>query len=478
LADEYLLNGDRIWQWLDSFWREHTAPSTRTLVRYLTLAESVLYATAMRETRFLQAAQAAETAQTFLTVPWFPLVVDRRELQNVGFVLYGSGAIYADPAEIVYGQIDNPSWRFRISQRLASVTQITDALVDPKLFIGPESFSYDPVTRLFQFTDDPFDYFPVKTAADGSEYILLWLRAPQFDLRQLFDQLGWVMGLSGRSSDEYADCLRRIWQLALEGPGLQTFAAGVSRAAGIQTATTSETVVGTPTDADTAYVVTDKNVYRAPLPAIPIVSEGQVLEVGATLFDTVRVFDGTAVADMPVPGAAWNTLYNGQVLSLVFLNETLSWSFDPARPSPWRFPVSGDPAQVELFWVASWDYQQAQGIDLGVLLGLSPGDPVNPMVFVLTHIIEQNIFGCVVDVPRVQAGGTSFYARARVLMPANVHWLLHQDLGSVVDSLALPDVTASEDVTVAYNASAPTESISVSGTDLLLSDYTPMVAIS
>jgi len=242
------------------------------------------------------------------------------------------------------------------------------------------------------------------------------------------------------------------------------------------------------TDGYQTLISDGTEVYKAPVTTTAVVAGGDAVTVGQPLVDTVSFLeypDVLTASAAILPGLALNVpLSTGRVAPLVFVNTTTEWTYDATRPSPFRFPVSGETADVEQFWVDSAARQLSGSVDLQAVYGLTipgvpgpTGDAVNPMQRIITDLLQTRLY--VVSVPLTALVSTpgGFHDRARLLMPTDVLVVLHQGLGSVSDAIDLGTVT-SDSVSYGYNTTATTEVISVSGTDLTFFDHTPLVVIS
>lgn len=475
-----LIDPDQQWRALDSFWRNRTDLDTHDLLHFQAWASTVLELNIHARSNHFVQSQTVPEIQPYLRQPWYPIVLFQDRVVNQSLVLYGGGFDYASPEEIVYGEEGDPRYLYPVNRPIYSVGSISDGLTSPTIVIDPSQFSYDRVQQRLVFDIDPFSLIPVKTDQEsGRQYIVLWLRNAEFDLDVPFDQAGWVAKFD-RSGDNYAQALKSIWELVLLGPSLDRFEQGLMRAAGLPFALASETVRRVENDGYQNLISTDSRVYVAPLSGLsPTVAPGDELQEGQPLTDGIQFLEYEQVltaSDTLLPGLSLRIpLSTGRVASLTFANIDTDWTFEASRPSEWRFPIGGDDQDIEQFWTDVQTYATDNGLDLATVYGLPAA--VNPMQRVVQDLLQNSLYVATMnlaDLPDTMGG---FADRARLLLPKDVLLVLQQFAGSVSDTYDLGAET-SDTVDYGYHVVVPTETISVSGTDLTFFDYAPLVVTS
>lgn len=469
----------RVWLALDSFWRTRTTSDTHDLVKFETYAQTLLELNILAKSNNYISAQTVPVIEDFLRIPWYPVILFQDRLIDQSLVLYGDGYIYDPLPEIVYGQQGLPRFLYPMSEPLVSATEICDAITDTTVVLDQTQFSYDALQQRFVFGTDPFTLIAPKTdAGSGRQYIVLWLRNPQFDLGVPFDWAGWVVKYE-RSGENYAATLQSIWELVILGPSVERYQQGLLRAAGLPYVSVGgEIVRRVENDGFRHLISTDTMTYGAPLTVVPIVDQGDVLVHGAPLTDGIKFLDYEAVltaADTTIPGLLLKIpLSTGTVAELSFANVDVVWTYDALRPSPWRFPVGGDPTDVEQFWIDVDAFAVANSIDFQTIYGL-PG-PVNPMKRVVQDLLQNSLYVASLRLSEMPDVFGGFSDRARLLLPMDVLLVLQQFLDDISDAYDLGAET-SDVLGYGYHAAVPTEVISVpgNGTDLTYYDYTPLV---
>lgn len=479
-----LIDPLQVWRAFDSFWRNRTVVDTRDLVQFQSYASTILELNVHETSYHFTRAQTIPLAEDFLRLPWYPVVIFQDRLVDQSTVLYGGGDNYSAVPEIVYGEQGDPRFLYPLPTAVVSIGTLCDAITDTSVVIDPSQFTFDADSQTLIFSTDPFTLITPKTdATSGRQYIVLWMRNPQFDLNVAFDQIGWVLRYA-KSGDNYMEAMKRIWELILLGPSLERYQEGLMVAAGLPyAAEDGETVRRVDNDGFQHLITTDTRVYRAPTTGLTVtVSPGDTLTEGQALTDGIEFMEYaqvlSATADQ-LPGLLLKIpLSTGVTAELSFANIDTAWTFDAGRPSPWRFPVGGPDASVEQFWADVDSYATANGIDFATLYGLP--DSVNPMKRVVQDLIQNSLYVASLDLSAVPENMGRFSDRARfLLLPQDVLVILQQYLDDISDAIDLGTQT-SDSVGYGYHAVPTTEVISVagSGTDLEYFDYAPMVVIA
>jgi len=483
LIKDTLLNPDQVWNRLDSFWRTETVVDTRDLVHYQTIASTLLFLNAHSKSNHLLTSRSAPSVEDFAKLPWFPIVMYEDQLIERSVVEYGDGYLYSPVPEINYGQPSGtPKYVYTLPGDLRYIVKvpcIVDAVINSSECIDHTLFTYDHTRTRLIFYIDPFTVFENKVSTDGRTYIVVWVRNIEIDYNIAFDQIGWVVKYNKFGNFEYAGGLQQIWDLVLRGPSISKYKIGLSDAVGLPYALSNGTIRRIEDDGYQYLISTDDKTYTALMADVtPSVIQGEEVVSGQTLTDGIDFLeypDLLYVSPDRVPGLLLNIpLSTGETALISFANIRVSWEFVPGRPSEWRFPIGGDPTQVEQFWVDVDTFAVANGIDFATIYGL-PG-LVNPMMRIVDDLLHNSLFIAAIDLSIVHDLPGGFADRARLLLPTDVMIVLHQNIGAFSDDLDL-GVTSSEIVGYGYNVDAPKEDISVlgSGTDLEYFDYTPLV---
>lgn len=478
LIKNCLINPDQTWVTLDSFWRANVTPNTQDLLHFQSWASLLLELNVHSRSTYFTSGYSVPTLQPFLTLPWYPIVLYEDRLSDVSFILYGDPYEYSPIPEIFYGQAGPPQFVYPLPFNVVDVPELTNAVTDPTVVLDHSQFVFDPLTGKLTFSVNPFTLINSKIdAGSGRSYIILWVRNLQLDLNMPFDQVGWVIKYDQLNQASYADGLKALWELVLLGPSLERYQRGLMAAMAFPYALTAGVVTRVDDDGWQWIISTEAETYTVlKVDATPTVEGGDQLTIGQPLTDGVLFLEYQqllTVSNDVLPGLVLQIpLSTGVVAQLSFANITTAWTYDVARPSPWRFPIGGDLGQVEQFWIDSAAYAAANSIDLATVYGLPA--TVNPMVQIVTDLPQNNLYVVSVDLRNIPRNPGGFHDRARQLLPPSALIVLEQlvadDIADTYDS-----TTVAQTITYGYNAAVPTEVISVTGTDLTYNDLTPLV---
>ena len=470
-------NPNQVWLGLDSFWRTQVVQSDADLVRYQTYATLVTYMATLSSLQNFRDAQSIATLRPFAVVPWYPIIIFEDHLINLSYPLYGGGAHYSAVPEIFYGQTGADLFEYPLVPQFNSITTLYDSITETEHVLDNSKFSYTADTRTINFLVNPFTYLNVRTTPSGERYIILWARNPELDLGVPFDWTGWLLKYQEPSSQAYVESLRNLYSLDVKGPSILSFKEGLSVAAGFPVAKAPEIVRSVVDDGYQNAVITDTMVYHAPLTVNVITPPGTLLKVGEPITDGIKFFDGylaiAAASSTDVPGLIFRVpLSTGRVAQLFFLNATEQWSYNALRPSPYRFPVGGDPADVEQYWVD-------RNVNfITYYPSITPGANVNPMQLIVGDLIKNGIYIAAMNLSNLTETAAGFADRALLALPQESYIVIQQAVVSspVADDLNLGTDTA-EHVGYGYSAGPATDVASTSGASLVYLDYTPLVAV-
>lgn len=493
LIRDALIFPKELWWLLDSFWRTRTTSGTQGLVLYQTYAQLIAELNTHSRAQHFIRAQAVPEQESYWRVPFWPLVVYQSQLQNQSFKLYGGEKpggglyIYDDPPELLYGEAGDPRYLFPAPCPIADIPQFVDSITESRTLIDPSQFTFDRQSQEIAFSVDLFSILSPKIdQTSGEQYVVLWMRNAEFELAVPYDWTGWVVKYFQRPADaNYGDALKYIWELVLLGPSLERLQQGLMAASSVLFAREPATITGLSVGPTQLSIVTDGAAYTTvgavvPAPAVSIgdqVEEGEPLTTGYEFLEYEQVQTATAAE---IPGLVFDVpLSTGSVAKISVQNTDTVWSYDAGRPSPWRFPIGGDPADVEQFWVDAQAYATANGLDLATIYGLSlPGpNPVNPLQRWVRDLLQNSLYVISTELENLPAAPGGFFDRARQLLPLDTLIILLQLLPDIDDSYDL-GTEASDDVGYGYHTDIPTEVISESGTDLIFFDYAPLVVVT
>lgn len=478
-----LTSPDQVWEQLDSFWRTAAATSSASLVQYQTYA-SLLYYLANNQAVAKSAARMANptTYNPYVESPWFAIVVYQDQFINNSYRLYGEGYDYSLTPEIYYGEAGTTDWIAKPGWPIVDIGSLCDSVTATTKVIDRSRMRYDRVRGELHVAVDLFAEFPVKVdAQSGKNYVVVWCRNVQFDQSLLFDCVGWQSQLIMPASEVYAKSLALLRDMVVNGLTVGRLERLVNTAAGLPVAEKAEYVRYITNDGWRRHVITDTSVYSFPTTLTATVSVGTLLRPGQGLSSGVIVAEGAAVQALTfqqLPGVVASVaLSTGVVAQLTFQNQALQWTYDAGRPSPWRFPIGGDLSAVEQYWIDVWARQNATGVFLDTVYGLTPPGPVPvvPSQVFLSDIVSNVVTALIVNVVDIPQSAATVLDRVARLLPPSACLIIQQRIDDMNDTI---DAGTYVDTVTCGVQEHPTDTVSVSGTDLLLVDHTPLVVIS
>ncbi len=476
ITDDLFLNPDQIWSGLDSFWRERLVTTDANLVRYTTYAAIAAYTSLVRSASLaVSQGQALATPISTVRVPWHPLVIFKDQYVLSNYRTYGSGDVYA-VGVTTYGQTGTSKWRVGIDPAVISIGSIVDSVTESLTVVDRSLFSFADNT--LTTTIDLFALVSEKTdVTSGRPYIVVWLKDAEIDYGVVQAGLGWLVNHQEASGTRYDASLKYLYECVTLGATVGRIEALLNAAAGLPVVTAAEPVRRILDDGWLKHIVTDTTSYQFPRTLSSSVAVGTTLTPYSGVSSAIRVVSGGDVAALgssSLPGIVQQVaLSTGQVARLGFKNGATVWTYDSLRPSPWRFPVSGEPADVEQYWVDCWARQQASGVLLSAVYSLSyPGSyAVNPMQVALTDVADNNVVAIIIDFANCPASPVEALERIGSLLP---RWpLLIVQMAAAPMNDALDIATPSVNPKVGYGTSL---------TDVYafgnLVDYQPLVTVS
>jgi len=302
---------------------------------------------------------------------------------------------------------------------LDSAPAITNRLADPSVVLtsGTDYFvtlaSDGSGDCRVEFASDPFDNPLWGTRpvfdADGNQSdteLFLWVFRGDFDLKQVYDHWGYVLGLSLQSSEAYRDLLNSIFDAVAGGTGLREIQLAFAAMTGLPLAQGGETVEQVVEDARGKVVVTEKGAYRLPPKAALGVAVGDALTPGQSLTPDLQFAElnrGQVPSWVRALSLGRGFLVGRFHSDLVFDNRDLPTTVTTGDDGYTRieFPVGGFPLDVEVFWDMVHEGGKARGDTLAELLDSrtnKEGQPgpsnlpaaINPVKFLCENVLRNN----------------------------------------------------------------------------------------
>jgi len=273
---------------------------------------------------------------------------------------------------------------------------------DDALLFNRNLFAEPSIPRAKLITDTGVQatYIDTSGKTQDDEFIVLWLYDVEQDHEALYDNFGVLFDLYLPTSQNYKDLLKALMNLAVEGPTITALNKAIAALMDVPIVIEpTETVEDIYDLATHTYIVTDKNVYRAPvdyqLQSYVIV--GAKLHAGDILTDNASLYD-TAVdpswwkreVATDKLGFASHVFAASLTRQLFFANTAsiITYSSNTGRIT---FPVQGNAEDVQSFQ----DYINLpeNKEEIMAVLRLSATSTtmvVNPLDFVFNHFFKNN----------------------------------------------------------------------------------------
>jgi hypothetical protein len=348
---------------------------------------------------------------------WFALTLRESQLRrNLRPRVYGagtysdSGPAYGSTQTTVYFHVDKPA-------ELSHAPYVFDRLIEPAV-AWARGFDFDLDDTEIFFLRNPFEQpsIPLRDVLDAEGQIVdreltLWLYRGEWDWDTVYEQFGYVLELSMRTSEGYKSFLNSIFDGLILGTSRRLQCWALAAIFGVPaTREPVETVEEIRTDLTEVAIVTDKHAYVFPSAAVATVAVGDVLQAGTFLTDTLQLFEFTRGQVPTTEELAALTLENGMLAhgywhGLTFANTLVPTTVETRDDGYTRisWPLGGFSLDVEKFWDDVHAAGVAKGQTLAMLLDTreSPVDQpfaaclpayVNPLQFLTENFLRANAY--------------------------------------------------------------------------------------
>jgi hypothetical protein len=372
--------------------------------------------------------------------------------------------------------------------KLVSAAMAFDRIISPATALtAGVDFLVDPARGVILFKNNPFEMdIKIVDKFDGQVADReggLWLYAAKFDYQALWANFGYALGVYMESGDPYKGFIEAFGGAFPEGPSVRAVERIVCALTGAPLVKeNTETVEEIKSSADHLLIVTDKHVYRARPKSTCLVSTKETLSGGTPLTDAVEIIElnaKTQVSAETIPALALgpDLLVGEYTDPLVFENKEYPWYYAGSRDGKnlIQFAVGGNDADVQEFWSVVHGNCGLQGTSLGeyVASNCSPGtrlpslvqptgSAVNPLQFILTNLLKNNLFLVKIK-PMLfpaEAPGSSYFHVLRRILPPHVSFLVLVELSPGEEEV---DTSATGEAVEQAFASVLTDSYDVVG---------------
>jgi hypothetical protein len=314
----------------------------------------------------------------FHTENWYPITLHKSQLNATAANLHKfdqSVTTFDDQVTILFdGRPLSDFYAFPVSTDLVDAGHIFDRLVFPTIdMISGADFKVDRANSAIIFTRNPFDiptiprtpvYGPDNTLVD--EVIILWAFRADLDYQYVFKQFAYAINVQLESSENAKKLVNAIFDgLVAGGATVQVLNAALSAIFDIPLVLEDGEIVEVmANDRRGAFIATNKNVYRCPARAMPVVALDQVLRAGDKLVDTFSIIElnqGELPDDLVALALDQNFTTACFYGDLIFENKEVALNVNTGHISGYTyvdFQLGGFPADVQQFF----DDVHARGI--------------------------------------------------------------------------------------------------------------------
>lgn len=413
-------------------------------------------------------AVSRHTVPTYQQKHWYHLTLLESQRNSAAKALlhYGDGAVYGhQPAagrEYQYGVPFDEMVVFPLPSGLREAPFIFNRITSPSVSLTHGlDFQLVPADGLLVFREDPFQNPLIakrEIYTDGlvtDHEISLWVFRAAFDVRDIYQQFGYVLNLEETSSATYRAYINAVWDAVVTGTAVQqidkAFAALLDTPV-VETA--DELVESIVTDHKHLLVITDKQVYRYPKTATAIVAVGDTVQAGDQLVDTVAIYefhDGTVPDDLLAIELSRGWLAGDYLGGLTFENKTVP--VDVSTDSVFtriEFEIGGWSGDITKFWDDFHDRGVGSPPTLAQLLDQRTnqvGEPgasalpatINPLEFLAKNILRNHVF--VVKIRLAQQGAAALplthSRQLRKIIPPHTAMILVVELAVDTESITM-----------------------------------------
>lgn len=476
-------DGQYLYRSLGSFWTQIFQDKTALQGYTLGMAEELIQAY-YKLTEVLQQYSVKEIPLLHRE-KWQPLLIKKSEFNKAPFVFESDAAVFGVQPEsdqfyanqlFRFGyskQTDGKSaFSFTPKFNLKKFSLIANRLIAPTalqihgvdvffkngtLFFNNDLFNnpYIPKTTLAGELGVPATFIDLEGKIQQDELIILWIYHAELDNEALYANFGTLFDLILPTSEAYKEILKALMNLAVEAPTISALSTAFAALAATPVVIEPiENVEDIYQDANHAYVVTDKNVYRLPRDQElnDDVLPGNKLKAGTIISTNVKV------TDVLVDPVWWKTEIQSSKLAfasyvfdadnknqLFFENDTKELRYIVGRdnePTYKRlvFPVQGRPEDVEAFQIYINEESRRSEIlsKLHMAKDVSSSLYINPVDFVFENFVKSNTLLLKLEFYSSEQLSLFFnlLPALQKYLPSHVYILIYLKLQLPVDQLA------------------------------------------
>lgn len=493
---------------LGSFWaRTYTAVDQ---VRSYTTATAQSVAQSQRNLLETAAALSRFEVPLYHTENWVPIPLRKSEM-NTGLVGVARFDDWLATFNDYRNSFDRPTARntyaFPRPEKMAGAAQIFNKLLFPTVGLTEGvDYLFDEQRDAIIFAADPFERpdfnkrIIYENAQPVDEEITVWAFQGRFDYEYVFTQFAYALGMRLKTSQGFKDLMNAVIDgLVNGGATALDLDLALSAITGVPVVVEpEETVEVVQLDARGLFIATDKNVYRFPEAATPVVAVGDRVRAGQSLVDALQIVSLGSRVPEEIAALALDEGYLSACFygDLVFENKALPLIVDTNHPSGYTyvsFPVGGFPADVKQFFdeihergicaaeCDLGDCNPALRAKMGTLAQVldrraqPSGEPnashlpatINPLQFIAANILRNNVFLVRIKSPSLGQHRLGLYniRHLRQLLPPQSAMIVLYEIGGIRDA-----VSGADNVTTSASTFTGAEPLADAVTEDMLRD--------
>lgn len=366
------------------------------------------------------------------------------------------------------------TWAFPIDGSVRSIPYITgNPLSQNNGMVEGVDYKIDVERSAIVFTNDPFEVyesFPIfdKVGNETDRYIQLWGRNAQIEKHHQFEHHGFRFGLGKDSTETKRGIIEALCRAGVEGPTRMNVCRLLSAVCNSGITLSRETVEQVSTAGGRQLIYTDSRAYSVSENAFVLYGPLDEVPEAKSLSDAIKFFE-VDFKNFPLPFLVLPPGFFGCRLSggLGFANYEVetTYSVDDDGLFHLRFPILGDPNDVELLWSTVEAAGVAGGTTLADVLSSRPDQvatygslpaTINPLRFVTDNFLYANLLVVLINVEYIDLSVeslASLYRVAEMRLPYKKILLVvvmpdGSDQVDLVDSMDAPFYYETEDETM------------------------------
>lgn len=287
------------------------------------------------------------------------------------------------------GELQTDPYTWEATTVIEDCSFITDSPTNPDLVLE-RGIHFDIVDGKLSLYTDPFQqaFHQHLTIVDDEQILLsdLWMLHTRDDENYLADHYGRVIGMLTPSTEYYKRILNAVYDLLQEGATANRVNALIGSILDTDVAKVDGQVDDIWNEGERTWLVIAGKLHSCPGTNNAVVSKYDQVQTGDLIFNTFTVTPGTESidpGDFPYLTLGPSYISTPSGYGLTFENAEI-------EVTDYKFPVGGDPADVDAFWANAEAQAVLRGIDLQTAIIGNQRKPytINPFEFVRENFLS------------------------------------------------------------------------------------------